>query len=194
MTEPISTPCSTRNPGRRGGSRERRGQVDTQTPATDVLTAGGVPHHVRWYDHNPHATAHGADAAAALDLDAARIFKTLIVRAGAALVVAVLPVSAELDLKSLARVAGTKRAELADPATAQRSSGYVVRGISPLGQKRSLPTIVDDSAQDWDTIYVSGGRRGLEIEIAPADLVAVTNGRLAPIARLARRERAPRAR
>jgi Cys-tRNA(Pro)/Cys-tRNA(Cys) deacylase len=181
-----------RNLGHRGRTPERSGQVHTPTPATEALTAAGVPFTVHRYEGDARATSRGADAAAALDLDAARIFKTLTVRAGASLVVAVLPVSATLDLKSLARAAGAKRAELADPATAERSSGYVVGGISPLGQKVKLPTIIDRSAREWDTIYVSGGRRGLEIEIAPADLIAMTNGRMAPIARPARRERAPK--
>lgn len=153
------------------------------TPAIGALAAAGVAHRVHRYDLDPHATSYGAEVATALEVDTDRTFKTLIVRAGASLVVAVVPVSAQLDLKALARVAGAKRAELAEPADAERSSGYVVGGISPLGQKQKLPTFIDQSAQDWETVYVSAGRRGLELELAPDDLVAMTDGHVARIAR-----------
>jgi len=127
--------------------------------------------------------SYGLEAAAALGADPARICKTLIASVGGRLVAAVVPVDRELDLKALAAAAGGRRAEMADPATAERATGYVVGGISPLGQRRRLPTVVDPAALAHGTILVSGGRRGLQVELAPADLVALTEAMVARIAR-----------
>jgi Cys-tRNA(Pro)/Cys-tRNA(Cys) deacylase len=112
-----------------------------------------------------------------------RVFKTLVAEVDGALTVAVVPVSASLDLKALAAAAGGKRAAMADPAAAERTTGYVRGGISPLGQRKALPTVVDASARDFDTVFVSAGKRGLEVELAPADLVALTRAAVAGIAR-----------
>ena len=144
------------------------------TPATTLLTRQKVTHRVHAYDHDPKAPSYGAEAAAALDIEPARCFKTLVADADGALTVAVVPVSGSLDLKALARAVGAKRAAMADPALAERTTGYVVGGISPLGQRKRLPTVVDESALDFATVFVSAGRRGLDIELAPSDLVALT--------------------
>jgi Cys-tRNA(Pro)/Cys-tRNA(Cys) deacylase len=125
----------------------------------------------------------GEEAAEALGVDASRVYKTLVADIDARLWVAVVPVTAQLDLKALAGAAGGKRAVMADPALAERSSGYVVGGISPLGQRKQLPTVVDSSALEHPTVFVSGGRRGLDLELAAADLVRLTSARTAAIAR-----------
>jgi Cys-tRNA(Pro)/Cys-tRNA(Cys) deacylase len=150
------------------------------TPATVALTKAGVDFRVHEYDH---AVSHGwgAEAAEALGLDAARVFKTLLVEADGP-VVAIVPVSAQLDLKALAATCEAKRAALMEAAAAQRRTGYVLGGISPFGQKQRAPTVLDASAPDHPTISVSGGRRGLELEVAPADLVRVLDARTAAIA------------
>jgi Cys-tRNA(Pro)/Cys-tRNA(Cys) deacylase len=156
------------------------------TPALDALTAAGIPHAVRPYDHDAAASAelgYGEEAARALGADPARVFKTLVAEAGDAHVLAVVPVAARLDLKALARAAGAKRAALAERADAERLSGSVVGGISPLGGRTRLPVILDDSALGQPVILVSAGRRGLDVELAPGDLLRVTGGLAAPIAR-----------
>lgn len=164
------------------------------TPATLALTSAGVEFTVRTYEHDPSAAAQGSygdEAAVALGVDPARVFKTLLARVDAAgessggngLAVAVVPVSGQLDLKAFAQALQGKRAQMADPADAERVTGYVVGGISPVGQKRRLPTVVDASALDHATVLVSGGRRGMDIELAPADLVSVTGARVAPVSR-----------
>ena len=157
------------------------------TPATQALTRAGVAHTVHPYDHDPAAVgagaSYGAEAAAALGVDAVCVFKTLLADVDGDLVVAVVPVSGRLDLKALAAAVGGKRAAMADPARAERSTGYVVGGISPLGQRRPLPTVVDDSAVALERIYVSGGRRGLDVALAPGDLVTLLEARTAAIGR-----------
>ncbi|MFW5469590.1 Cys-tRNA(Pro) deacylase [Knoellia sp. CPCC 206435] len=163
------------------GRKDRGGSVGT--PATVALTRAGVRYAVRAYEHDPAAESFGLEAAEALGVDPARVFKTLLVDTGSGLAVGVLPVDRLLDLKAMASVLGAKRVTMADPTAAERSSGYVVGGISPIGQKRALPTVVDSSADEHDTVLVSGGRRGLDLELAPADLVAVTAARRGPIAR-----------
>ena len=140
------------------------------TPATTAARKAGVEHHVHEYAHDPDATSFGMEAAEALGLDPARVFKTLVADLDGTLTVCIVPVAHELDLRSLG-----KRARLADTAKAERTTGYVAGGISPLGQRRALPTLVDETALEHDTVFVSAGRRGLEIELAPADLVALTN-------------------
>lgn len=156
------------------------------TPATAACVRAGVPHTVHSYAHDPRVRSFGAEAvdrlAADLGLDPAQIFKTLLVRTEGGLAVAVLPVPNSLSLKAAAKALGARKAVLADPAEAERSTGYVVGGISPLGQRKRLPTVVDESALAWDRVLCSGGRRGLDIALAPADLVALCGASTAPIA------------
>jgi len=161
----------------------RRSDASAGTPATVALARAGVAFTVHAYEHDPRAAAYGLEAAEKLGLDPERVFKTLLAAVDGSLVVAVVPVAMLLDLKALANAVGGKRAELADPAVAERKTGYVVGGISPIGQKTPLPTVLDESAILCETIFVSGGRRGLDLELAPDDLLAVTGGRYAPIAR-----------
>lgn len=156
---------------------------NASTPATVALTAAGVVFSVHTYDHDPAARSFGMEAVEALGLPAEQMFKTLVVDTGAGLAVAVVPVSGSLDLKAMASALGVKRVEMARPEAAERSSGYVVGGISPLGQKRRLPTVVDESAGLFDLVFVSGGRRGMDIGLAPTDLIAVSGARVADIAR-----------
>jgi Cys-tRNA(Pro)/Cys-tRNA(Cys) deacylase len=153
------------------------------TPATVALTAAGVAFELRPYDHDPRAESYGLEAAEALGVAPEQVFKTLVAVVDGELAVAVVPVSGLLDLKALARVLGGSRATMADPAAAQRATGYVVGGISPVGQRKRLPTVVDTTALDHPTVLVSAGRRGLDLEIAPADLVAVTGAITGPISR-----------
>ena len=154
----------------------------TGTPATALLASAGVAFTLHPYPHDPRADAFGDEAAAALGVPPERIFKTLIATVDGTLVCAVVPVAGRLDLKALAAAVGGKRAELADPAAAARATGYVVGGISPLGQKSRLRVVLDSSAQSFETVYVSAGKRGLQVELAPDDLVRHAPAELAPIA------------
>jgi Cys-tRNA(Pro)/Cys-tRNA(Cys) deacylase len=154
----------------------------TGTPATVALTAAGIPFTEHVYAHDPANTNYGLEAATALALDPDRVFKTLLAEIDGELIVAVVPVTGKVDLKRLAAAVGGKRAAMADPALAERRTGYVVGGISPIGQKTRHRTVVDETAELWDTVYVSGGRRGFDIELAPADLVRVTGAAIADIA------------
>src|SRR5688572_20913700 len=153
------------------------------TPATVALTAAGVAFTQHAYEHDPTARSFGLEAAEVLGLPAEQVFKTLVVDTGTGLAVAVVPVAGSLDLKATAAAFGVKRVSMADPAAVQRSSGYVVGGISPVGQKRALPTVVDESAEVFDVVYVSGGRRGLDLGLSPADLLRVTGAVVADVAR-----------
>ncbi|WP_409331792.1 Cys-tRNA(Pro) deacylase [Trujillonella humicola] len=154
------------------------------TPAVRVLEKAGVPHTLHPYDpEHPDDQGYGEAAVAALGSDPRQVFKTLVTRVDGALTVAVVPVAGSLDLKALAAAAGGRRAAMADPADAERTTGYVRGGISPLGQRRALPTVVDDSALGFATVLVSAGRRGLQVELAPAELVRLTRARTAPIGR-----------
>jgi Cys-tRNA(Pro)/Cys-tRNA(Cys) deacylase len=153
------------------------------TPATVALTAAGIAFTAHAYEHHDTATNFGEEAAAELGLSEDRVFKTLVATADDGLVVAVVPVARRLDPKALAAVVGAKKARLADPAVAERRTGYVVGGISPVGQRTTLATVVDASAASFATVFVSAGRRGLDLEIAPDDLVRATAAQLAPIAR-----------
>ena len=153
------------------------------TPATLTLTRAGVPFTTHAYDHDPAAGSYGLEAAEALGLDPASVLKTLLADLDGELVVAIVPVAGLLDLKALAAALGGKRATMADPAVAERVTGYVVGGISPIGQKRRLRTVLDDSAVGRPAVYVSGGRRGLELGLDPADLAAVTGATVAAIGR-----------
>ncbi|WP_148573132.1 Cys-tRNA(Pro) deacylase [Nocardioides caldifontis] len=153
------------------------------TPAVTALTAASIAHTVHSYEHDPATPSYGLEAAEALGVEPARIFKTLLADVDGQLVVGIVPVTGQLDLKALAAAVGGKRAAMADPSAAERATGYVVGGISPFGQRRRHRTVVDVSALDWPTVNVSGGRRGLEIELAPEDLVAATDATTAAIAR-----------
>ena len=156
------------------------------TPAIKAARSAGIPVKVHEYRHDPTNTNYGLEAAQALDLEPARVFKTLLVKQNAddrKLAVAVVPVTGQLNLKAMAAACGAKKVEMADPAQAERVTGYVVGGISPLGQRRLLPTVLDATVNDFDTVFVSGGRRGLDIEIAPADLARVCRAEIALIAR-----------
>jgi Cys-tRNA(Pro)/Cys-tRNA(Cys) deacylase len=151
------------------------------TPATALLKKQKVTHRVHEYRHDPRAESYGTEAVAALGIQPERVFKTLVAEVDGALVVGVVPVTGSLDLKALAAAVGGKRAAMADPVAAERATGYVRGGISPLGQRKRLPVVLDASAEDFDTVYVSAGRRGLEVELAAADLLRLTGGTSAPI-------------
>jgi Cys-tRNA(Pro)/Cys-tRNA(Cys) deacylase len=153
------------------------------TAATALLEREGIPYTVHTYVHDPTRESYGSEASEALGVPADRVLKTLVASVDGALAVGVVPVSAQLDLKALAAVVGGKKAVMADQAAAERATGYVAGGISPIGQRRRLPVVVDASALEFLTVYCSGGRRGLEIELAPADLVRAASATVAPIAR-----------
>ncbi|MCF3133383.1 Cys-tRNA(Pro) deacylase [Streptomyces olivochromogenes] len=153
------------------------------TPATVALTAAGVAYTVHAYDHDPGHPSYGEEAAEAMGVSPDRVFKTLVADVDGALTVAVVPVAGSLDLKALATAVGGKRAAMADPALAERTTGYVRGGISPLGQRKKLRTVLDASASAHGTICVSAGRRGLEVELSPGDLTTLTQAVLAPIGR-----------
>jgi Cys-tRNA(Pro)/Cys-tRNA(Cys) deacylase len=154
------------------------------TPAILLVRKAKIAHDVLAYEHDPAAESYGREAVDALQLEPATVFKTLVADAeGVGLVCAVVPVLMMLDLKALADAVGARRVRMADPAAAERATGYVVGGISPLGQKKQLPVVVDASALAFERIYVSAGRRGLELSLAPMDLVKLARGRTGPIAR-----------
>ncbi|MFD2471072.1 Cys-tRNA(Pro) deacylase [Amycolatopsis silviterrae] len=152
------------------------------TPATALLQKRKVAHTVHTYDHDPRAESFGLEAVEALGLEPGRVFKTLVADVDGKLVVGVVPVTGQLDLKALAAAAGGKKAKMADPAAAQRATGYVLGGISPLGHRSRLPVVLDGSALNFPTMFCSGGRRGLEVELDPAELVELTGAVVAGIA------------
>ena len=158
-------------------------ETNAATPATTALNRAGVAFIVHRYQHDPGSMSYGLEAAHALGVPAERVFKTLLADVDGNLVVAVVPVVGSLDLKALASARGGKRAGMAASAAAERATGYVIGGISPLGQRRRLPTVVDQSATGFDTVYVSAGRRGLDLELAPADLIRLTGATTARIGR-----------
>ncbi|MEJ2308926.1 MAG: Cys-tRNA(Pro) deacylase [Gammaproteobacteria bacterium] len=155
------------------------------TPAIKAAEKAKIPFRVHEYSHDPNAESYGLEAAEALGIAPARVFKTLLVELAGdgELAVGIVPVDAQLDLKAVASAAGVKKCRMADPAMAERVTGYIVGGISPLGQKKRLRTFLDRSASGFDTINVSAGRRGLEIELAAVDLLGLVNGAFADIAR-----------
>lgn len=153
------------------------------TPATVALTQAKASFALHPYDHDANASAYGEEAADALGVPYEQIFKTLVAETEAGLAVAVVPVAAKLDLKAFAAALKGKKAAMADPTKVERVTGYVVGGISPLGQRKRLPTVVDDSALGFETIYFSAGRRGLQIETAPANLITLTSATTAAIAK-----------
>jgi Cys-tRNA(Pro)/Cys-tRNA(Cys) deacylase len=155
------------------------------TPATQVVSTAGIVYRLHEYAHDPSAESYAHEASQALDIEPARVHKTLVIVVKRdprdELLVAVVPADSTCDLKAVAMAAGARKADLADPRDAQRSTGYVLGGISPLGQRQPLTTFIDEEAQLWDTIYVSGGRRGLEIELRAQDLATLTRGTFAPL-------------
>jgi Cys-tRNA(Pro)/Cys-tRNA(Cys) deacylase len=161
--------------------KKKQGHQPGGTPATVALTAAGIVYTIHSYDHDPSHPSYGEEAAEAMGVSPDRVFKTLVADVDGALTVAVVPVAGRLDLKALAAAVGGKRAAMADPTLAERTTGYVRGGISPLGQPRKLRTVVDDSASAHATICVSAGRRGLEVELSPGDLTTLTAAVLAPI-------------
>ncbi|KUN03823.1 aminoacyl-tRNA deacylase [Streptomyces yokosukanensis] len=163
--------------------KSKKQQQSGGTPATVALSSAGVDFTVHAYDHDPSHPSYGEEAAEAMGVSPDRVFKTLVADVDGTLTVAVVPVSGSLDLKALAAAVHGKRATMADPVLAERTTGYVRGGISPLGQRKRLPTVLDDSAQAHETICVSAGRRGLEVELAPTELAKLTEAVLAPIGR-----------
>lgn len=153
------------------------------TPAIKLLQQHKIKHTVREYDHDPASESYGREAAEKLGVPEARVFKTLVVLLdGKELVVGVIPVSLLLSMKAIAKAAGGKKADMAAPKDVERSTGYVLGGVSPLGQKKRLRTVIDQSALQFPTIYISGGRRGLDIELAPRDLAQLLNAGFAELA------------
>ena len=161
--------------------RSDHGPGSTGTPAVVALIKAGIDFTLHPYEHHSDAPNFGDEAVAALGVDSAQVFKTLVADLGGELVVAVVPVAQQLSLKSLAAAVGAKKATMAAPAVAARSSGYVVGGISAIGQRTLLRTVVDASAEQFATVYVSAGKRGLSVELAPADLIRVTGAKVADI-------------
>ena len=165
----------------------KRAKGGGATPATKALSAAGLEFVERAYEHDPAATSYGLEAAEALGVEPERVLKTLLAQTDLTrdhgLVVAIVPVDHQLDLKAVAAAVGAKKASMADPSDAERVTGYVVGGISPIGQKRSLTTVLDESATAHETVLVSGGRRGFDIELSPTALVQVTGAQLAAIAK-----------
>jgi len=156
------------------------------TPATEALTSAGITFALHSYTHHDDSRDFGAEAARELGVSDLRIFKTLVVDVGSgrpSLAVGIVPVATQLDLKAFAAVVGAKKAAMAKPADASRSSGYVVGGISPIAQKTQLPAVLDETAQLFDTIFVSAGKRGLQVELTPADLAAITHAHWGDIAK-----------
>ncbi len=151
------------------------------TPATVAVARAGVEHRLCEYDHDPSAPAYGLEAAEKLGADPARVFKTLVAEVDGGLVVAVVPVTGSLSLKALAAAAGGRKAAMAEPAAAERATGYVVGGISPLGHRKRLPVYLDETMEGHETVLVSAGRRGLELELAPGDLARLAGATFAPL-------------
>ncbi|WP_084125921.1 Cys-tRNA(Pro) deacylase [Demequina sp. NBRC 110054] len=162
----------------------RKHAAGGSTPAIHALIEAGVAHGVHEYEHDPSTDlSFGMEAATALGIEPEQVFKTLCAEVDGHLTVGIVPVDGLLDLKALAKAFGAKRAEMADPKHAERATGYVVGGISPLGQRHAHPTALDETAELFDVIYVSGGRRGMDISLAPADLIRLTDAVVADIAK-----------
>ena len=165
-------------PGSQNGAMSKK---SANTPATKVLTAATIDFIVHQYNPTDQSSGWGVEAADALSLDPGRVFKTLMISLDGRLCVAIVPLSGSLDLTAAARALGGKKAELADKDLAQRATGYVVGGISPIGQRKTHPTVIDESALEFQSVFVSGGKRGMDIELDPADLVEIVRGVIAPI-------------
>jgi Cys-tRNA(Pro)/Cys-tRNA(Cys) deacylase len=156
------------------------------TRATEVLTRLGIAHTIHRYAHDPRSASYGQEASDALGVPAGRVLKTLVADVDGRLAVAVVPVAGSLDLKALAAAVGGKKAAMADPAQAEKASGYVTGGISPLGLRRRLPVVVDGSVLSYPTVFCSAGQRGMQVELAPADLIAAAGASTASIAKSGR--------
>ena len=154
------------------------------TPATALVARADVEHRIHEYDHDPAAPSYGLEAAEQLGVEPAGVFKTLVAEVDGRLTVAVVPVAARLDLKALAAAAGGRKAVMAEPAAAERATGYVVGGISPLGHRKRLPVFLDASMEGRPTVLVSAGRRGLELELSPIDLARLAAATFAPLSTL----------
>ena len=161
------------------------------TPALDTAESADIEYQTHSYQHDSAHESFGIEAAEKLGVDSGRIFKTLVATDGSELVVGVVPVDAQLDLKALAHALGVKSVTMSDVSLAERTTGYVKGGISPLGQKKALRTVIDISANNYATVYVSAGKHGLEIELAPSDFARLTNTQFASIARRKRKGAAP---
>jgi Cys-tRNA(Pro)/Cys-tRNA(Cys) deacylase len=154
------------------------------TPAINILDKQGIEYHLHQYTHDPDCHTYGEEAVTRLGLDPAKVFKTLVAELdGGKLIVSVIPVSKMLDLKTLAKKAGAKKAKMADKKDVERTTGYIVGGVSPIGQKKRLAALIDESARQFGTIFISGGRRGLDIELSPEDLSQLTGASFAVISR-----------
>jgi len=165
-------------------AKKKQQPAGGSTPALALLERTGTAHTVHTYEHDPASTlGYGEEAAHALGISASQLFKTLLASVEGRLVVGIVPVDRQLDLKALAQAVGGKKAAMADPAVAERATGYVVGGISPLGQRQQHPTVLDVSALAHESVYVSGGRRGLDVGLAPTDLIALTGATTAEVAR-----------
>jgi len=152
------------------------------TPATRIAKKAGIDFKIHEYSHNPNATSYGDEAATLLGVEPSRVFKTLLVETNEnKLAVAIVPVTGQLSLKATAKALGVKKVAMANPAEAEKATGYILGGISPLGQKKRLPFIIDDSLSQCETVFVSGGKRGLEIELKPADLIQLCHAKCAKI-------------
>ncbi|AZI57496.1 Cys-tRNA(Pro) deacylase [Nakamurella antarctica] len=156
--------------------------ASASTPAVAALVRAKIAHTLHPYQHDPRSTAFGDEVVQALALDARRVFKTLVAQVDGSLTVGIVPVAAHLNLKALASAVGGKKGAMAPVAEAERSSGYVAGGISPLGQRKALTTVIDASALGFETVFVSAGKRGLQVELRPADLITLTSARSAAIA------------
>ncbi len=165
------------------GKRSRKHERGFGTPATVALERAGIPFQPHTYEHDPAVESYGLEAIAALDVEPERVYKTLLVDCGPGLAVGIVPVADQLDLKSVAFALGVKKVTMAQARDAERATGYVLGGISPVGQKRLLPTLLDDTAATHETIFVSGGHRGFDIELTAQDLLTITRGRVVPIRR-----------
>lgn len=174
----VRAACQTRPMARR-----ERGKGTGATPAVLRLTGAGIPFAEHHYEHDEAALSYGLEAADALGVEPSRVFKTLVVSVGSGLGVTVLPVDRQLDLKAAGAGFGVKKVTLAEQAAAERATGYVVGGISPFGQRSSHPTLLDESALEHETIFVSGGRRGFDIEVPPSALITLLQAHTAPITR-----------
>ena len=164
---------------------KKKKHISTGTPALVLLEKTNTAHTVHPYEHDPNSDlSYGLEAAQAIGVDPTQVFKTLMAQVDGDLVVAIVPVNRKLDLKALAAAVGGKKAAMADQEVAQRATGYVVGGISPLAQKTAHPTVVDSSALEYETLYVSGGRRGMDVGLAPGALISLTRAKAAVIARL----------
>ena len=157
------------------------------TPAINVAKKAKVKFNVHEYQHDPNVASYGDEAAQAIGVDPARVFKTLLVSVNGnanKLAVGVVPVAGQLDLKAMAMALNAKKVVMANPEDAERATGYIVGGISPLGQKKRLPLVLDESAKQFETIFMSAGRRGLEIEMSYLDLLSLTNGQMSAVAKI----------